>query len=157
VLRFTISLLNHGLSSGLAGHASMRRNPFIFMLGVNYRFSDIILDEFAMSAEGRPINAYGVLKAGHRAPEAPEMLQVGCRESGVKSLFGLHTVLVSSPGPADISLIMDTLEAYGRSVVVSAVASLTPDASPADLVLIDLQGHAYSTYLVEAGQMKVFL
>jgi hypothetical protein len=33
---------------------------------------------------------------------------------------------------------------------------LTPDASPADLIPIDQQGHAYSTYLVEAGQMKVF-
>jgi hypothetical protein len=51
---------------------------------------------------------------------------------------------------------LDALEAYGRSVVVSAVASLTPDASPVDLILIDQQGHADSTYLVEAGQMKVF-
>jgi hypothetical protein len=53
------------------------------------------------------------------------------------------------------SLILDALETYGRSVVVSAVASSTPDASPADFILIDQQGHAYSTYLVEAGQMKV--
>jgi hypothetical protein len=75
----------------------------------------------------------------------------------VKTVFGLYTLLVSSPSPADVSLILDALEAYGRSVVVSAVASLTPDASPADLILIDQQGHAYSTYLVEAGQMKVFL
>jgi hypothetical protein len=122
----------------------------------------VVLDEFAMLAEGRPTNAYGVLKAGDRAPEAPKMLQVGCRESSVKTLFGLYrpwyyTVLVFSPSPADVSLILDALEAYGRSVVVSAVASLTPDASPADLILIDQQGHAYSTYLVEAGQMKVFL
>jgi hypothetical protein len=43
-----------------------------------------------MSAEVRLIKAYGVLEAGDRAPEAPEMLQVGCRESGVKTLFGLY-------------------------------------------------------------------
>jgi hypothetical protein len=142
------------------------------MLGVNCRFSDIVLDEFATPAEGRPINAYGVLdegnlEAGDRAPEAPEMLQVGCRESGVKSLFGLyrpwyHTVLVFSPSLADASPILGALEAYNRSVVVTAVvlplsASLTPDASPADLVLIDQQGYAYSAYLVEVGQTKVFV
>ncbi|KAG2749040.1 hypothetical protein P692DRAFT_20954002 [Suillus brevipes Sb2] len=171
MLKFTTTLLNHAISSGL-GHASMRRSPLIFMLGVNCRFSDIVLDEFATPAEGRPINAYGVLdegnlEAGDRAPEAPEMLQVGCRESGVKSLFGLyrpwyHTVLVFSPSLADASPILGALEAYNRSVVVTAVvlplsASLTPDASPADLVLIDQQGYAYSAYLVEVGQTKVFV
>ncbi|KAG2750669.1 hypothetical protein P692DRAFT_20872834 [Suillus brevipes Sb2] len=139
MLKLTASLLNHALSSGLR-HASMRRSPFIFMLGVDDRISSIVLDEFAKSAEGRPINAYGM----------------GCRESGVKTVFGLYTVLVSSPSPADVSLILDALEAYGRNVLVSAVASLTPDTSPVGLILIDQQGHAYSTYLVEAGQMKVF-
>jgi hypothetical protein len=142
------------------------------MLGVNCRFSDIVLDEFTMPAEGRPINAYAVLDEGHleagvRAPEAPEMLQVGCRESGVKTLFGLyrpwyHTVLVFSPSVADASQILGALGAYDRSVVVSAVvlpfgiikASVE---SPADVVLIDQQGHGYSAYLVEAGQTKVFV
>ncbi|KIK34389.1 hypothetical protein CY34DRAFT_812958, partial [Suillus luteus UH-Slu-Lm8-n1] len=38
MLQLTTSLLNCALSPGL-GHASMRRSPFIFMLGVNYRFS----------------------------------------------------------------------------------------------------------------------
>ncbi|KAG2755338.1 hypothetical protein P692DRAFT_2075852 [Suillus brevipes Sb2] len=68
----------------------MRRSPLIFMLDVNYRFSNIVLNKFAMSAEGRPINAYGVLEVGDKAPEAPEMLKVGCRESSVKTLFGLY-------------------------------------------------------------------
>jgi hypothetical protein len=137
MLKLTASLLNHALSSGLK-HASMRRSPLIGMLGVNYRFSNIVLDEFAMSAEGRPINAYGVLEVGDRAPEAPEMLQVGCRESGVKTLAGLyrpwcHTAIVFSPSLTDVSLILGALKAYGRSVVVSAVVlhlstSLTLDA-----------------------------
>jgi hypothetical protein len=57
---------------------------------------------------------------------------------------------------------LGALEAYNRSVVVTAVvlplsASLTPDASPADLVLIDQQGYACSAYLVEVGQTKVFV
>jgi hypothetical protein len=70
-------------------------------------------------------------------------------------------VLVFSPNLADASPILGALEAYNRSVVVSAVvlplsASLESAGSPADLVLIDQQGHAYPTYLVEAGQTKVF-
>jgi hypothetical protein len=73
MLRFTTSLLNHALLSGL-GHALMRRSSLIFMPGVNYGFSDIVLDLFAVSAEVRPINAYEVLEAGDRTPEAPEML-----------------------------------------------------------------------------------
>ncbi|KAG2339394.1 hypothetical protein BDR05DRAFT_1003357 [Suillus weaverae] len=173
MLEITTSLLNHAISSGL-GHTSLRRSPLIFMLGVNYRFSSIVLDEFATPAEGRPINAYGVLDEGHleagdRAPEAPEMLQVGCGESGVKTLFGLyrpwyHTVLVFSPSLADSSPVLGALEAYDKSVVLSAVVlplsaalTLMPVPSPADLVLVDQQNHAYSAYLVEAGQTKVFV
>ncbi|KAG2749038.1 hypothetical protein P692DRAFT_20734739, partial [Suillus brevipes Sb2] len=57
MLKLTASLLKHALSSGLK-HASMRRSPLIGKLGVNYRFSNIVLDEFAMSAEGRPIKAF---------------------------------------------------------------------------------------------------
>ncbi|KAG2745436.1 hypothetical protein P692DRAFT_20743642 [Suillus brevipes Sb2] len=66
MFKLTASLLNHALSSGFI-HASMRRSPLIVMLGVNYRFSDIVLGEFAILAEGRPINAYGVLEVGDRA------------------------------------------------------------------------------------------
>jgi hypothetical protein len=42
MLKFTISLLNRALLSGL-GHASIQRSPLIFMLGVNSRFSGIVL------------------------------------------------------------------------------------------------------------------
>jgi hypothetical protein len=38
MLKLTTSLLNYALSPGL-GYESMRRSLFIFMLGVNYRFS----------------------------------------------------------------------------------------------------------------------
>ncbi|KAG1727595.1 FAD binding domain-containing protein [Suillus lakei] len=162
MLKITTSLLNHAISSGL-GHTSTRRSPLIFMLGVNYRFSSIVLDEFTTPVEGRPINAYGVLDEGHleagdRAPEAPDMLQ---------TLFGVyrpwyHTVLVFAPSLTDATLILGALEARDKSVVQSAVilppsAPVTPVTSLADLVFVDQQGHAYSAYLVEAGQTKTFV
>jgi hypothetical protein len=45
--------------------------------------------------------------------------------------------------------------AHKKSVVVSATVASA--VSPPDVVLVDLQGHAYLAYLVEAGQTKVFV
>ncbi|KAG1777062.1 FAD binding domain-containing protein [Suillus placidus] len=167
MLEMTTTILNHAVKTG---DATTPRNPIVFMLGINYRFSNIVLDEFA--TPGKPINAYGMLGEGHfeagdRAPDAPNMLQVGGGESGVKTLFGLyrpwyHTVLVFTPNHADATPILGALEAYDTSVVRSAVilpssAIGVTVACPADLVLVDQEGHAYSAYLVEAGQTKVFV
>ncbi|KAG1777061.1 hypothetical protein EV702DRAFT_1105381, partial [Suillus placidus] len=167
MLEVTTTILNQAVKTE---DMSARRSPILFMLGINCRFSNIVLDEFA--TPGKPINAYGVLdernlEAGDRAPDAPHMLQMERGESDVKTLFGLyrpwyHTVLVFAPSHADATPILGALEAYDTSVVRSAVvlpssASATSVASPADLVLVDQEGHAYSAYLVEAGQTKVFV
>jgi hypothetical protein len=169
MLGVTTSIFNKVISSG---DGSIGRSPILSMLGINCRFSTIVLDEFVTSVEGRPINAYGVLDEGHleagdRAPDAPNMLQVGCAESDETTLFSLyrpwyHTMLVFAPSLADATPMLGALEAYNKSVVRSAVvlpssASVTHVASPADFVLIDLECHAYSAYLVEVGQTKVFV
>ncbi|KAG1899385.1 FAD binding domain-containing protein [Suillus fuscotomentosus] len=167
MLGVTTSILDKAIASG---DASSGRTPILFMLGINCRFSTIVLDEFVTS--GKPINAYGVLDEGHleagdRAPDAPNMLQVGRAEPGATTLFSLyrpwyHTILVFAPSLADATPVLGALETYDKSVVRSAVvlpssASVTSVASPADLVLVDQEGHAYSAYLMEAGQTKVFV
>ncbi|KAG2352900.1 monooxygenase [Suillus spraguei] len=167
MLEMTTTILNQTLE---ANKLTIPRRPILSMLGINCRFSSIVLDEFAIP--GKPINAYGVLdeanlEAGDRAPDAPNMLHVGRGESDVKTLFGLyrpwyHTVLVFAPSHADATPILGALEAYDRSVVRSAVvlpssASVMSIASPADFVLVDQEGHAYSAYLVEASRTKVFV
>ncbi|KAG2043498.1 FAD binding domain-containing protein, partial [Suillus americanus] len=169
MLGVTTSILDKAISSG---DPSVGRSPILYMLGINCRSSTIVLDEFATSVEGRHINAYGVLDEGHleagdRAPDAPNMLQVGRAEPDRTTLFGLyrpwyHTVVVFAPSLIDATPILGALEAYDRSVVRSAVvlpssASVTPVASPADLVLVDREGYAYSAYLMEADQTKVFV
>ncbi|KAG0703601.1 FAD binding domain-containing protein [Suillus ampliporus] len=170
MLEITTSILNQAITTG--GIAA-RHNPKLSMLGINCRFSNIVLDEFATPVEGKPINAYGVLDEGHleagdRAPDAPNVLQVGRRESDVKTLFSLyrpwyHTVLVFAPSLVDATPILGTLEACDHSVVCKAVvlpssAPVTPIASScADVVLVDQEGYAYSAYLVEANQTKVFV
>ncbi|KAG1793055.1 FAD binding domain-containing protein [Suillus plorans] len=168
MLEVTTSILDKATASG---DLTAGRSPVLYMLGINCRFSTIVLDEFVTSVERKPINAYGVLDEGHleagdRAPDAPNMLQVGGAELDTTTLFGLyrpwyHTMLVFSPSLTDATPILGALEAYDKSVVRSAVvlpssASVTPVTSP-DLVLVDRDGYAYSTYLVEAGQMKVFV
>ncbi|KAG2051896.1 FAD/NAD(P)-binding domain-containing protein [Suillus hirtellus] len=168
MLEVTTSILDKATASG---DLSVGRSPVLYMLGINCRFSTIVLDEFVTSVERKPINAYGVLDEGHleagdRAPDAPNMLQVGGAELNTTTLFSLyrpwyHTMLVFAPSLADATPILGALEAYDKSVVRSAVvlpssASVTPVASP-DLVLVDREGYAYSAYLVEAGQTKVFV
>ncbi|KAG1742103.1 FAD binding domain-containing protein [Suillus lakei] len=167
MLEMTTSILNQTITTG---DVPIRRSTVLFMLGINCRFSNIVLDEFAIP--GKPIDAYGVfdeghLEAGDRAPDAPNMLQVGGGESDVKTLFGLyrpwhHTTLVFAPSPADATPIMGALEAYDKSVMQSAVvlpssASVMPVASPPNHVLVDQEDYAYSAYLMEAGQTKVFV
>ncbi|KAG2113860.1 FAD binding domain-containing protein [Suillus discolor] len=167
MLEMTTTILDQALKTD---SITIARTPILFMLGINYRFSDIVLDEFAIP--GKPINAYGVLdeehlEAGDRAPDAPNLVQVGGGESDVKTLFSLyrpwyHTVLVFAPSHADAAPILGMLEAYDTSVVRSAVvlpssASVTSVASPADLILVDQESHAYSAYLMKAGQARVFV
>ncbi|KAG2142997.1 FAD binding domain-containing protein [Suillus clintonianus] len=169
MLGITTSIMNQAVKTG---DPTDRRSSILFMLGINCRFSSIVLDEFVTPVEGRPIKAYGILDEGHleagdRAPDAPDVLLVGRGESDMKTLFGLykpwhHTVLVFAPSLADSSPILGALGAYDKSVVRSAVVlpsstPVTPAASPADLVLVDQEGYAYSAYLVEAGQTKVFV
>ncbi|KAG2124613.1 FAD binding domain-containing protein [Suillus clintonianus] len=168
LLEITTSILN----KAIAGATSLTQNNKLFMLGINCRFSNIVLDEFVPPVEGRPINAYGVhdeghLEAGDRAPDAPNMLQVGRGESDAMTLFSLykpwyHTVLVFAPSLADASPILGALEAWDKSVVRSAVvlpssASAKDFAAPAELVFVDQEDYAYSAYLVEAGKTKVFV
>ncbi|KAG1791730.1 FAD binding domain-containing protein [Suillus plorans] len=169
MLGVTTSILNKTMASK---EPQIERGSVLFMLGINCRFSTIVLDEFVTSVEEKPINAYRVLDEGHleagdRAPDAPNMLHVGRAELGVTTLFSLyrpwyHTILVFAPSLADATPVLGALETYDKSVVRSAVvlpssASVTSVASPADLVLVDQEGHAYSAYLMEAGQTKVFV
>ncbi|OAX35473.1 hypothetical protein K503DRAFT_722941 [Rhizopogon vinicolor AM-OR11-026] len=169
MLEVTTSILNTAVTTGtIAGW----NNSIFFMLGIHYRFSDIVLDEFASPIEGKPINAYRVLdethlQAGDRAPDAPKLMHAYPGKSDVMTLFSLyrpwsHTVLVFTPGPADATPILAALEWCDKSIVQSAVilpssTPATPFASAANFVLVDQEVYAYSAYLVEASQTKVFV
>jgi hypothetical protein len=170
MLELTTSILDASMKtrSTIIGQTSK-----LFMLRINYRFSSIVLDEFRTPVEGKPINTYGMLdevphlEAGDRAPDAPKLLHIQSKDSDVTTLFNIyrpwyHTVLVFAPTPADATPILTALESCDKSVVRSIVilpssAPAAHVASPADLVLLDQEGNAYSAYFVEASETKVFV
>jgi 2-polyprenyl-6-methoxyphenol hydroxylase-like FAD-dependent oxidoreductase len=51
MLGVTTSILDKAIASG---DPSIGRSPILYMLGINCRFSTIVLDEFVTSVEGRP-------------------------------------------------------------------------------------------------------
>ncbi|OAX38814.1 hypothetical protein K503DRAFT_132137 [Rhizopogon vinicolor AM-OR11-026] len=167
MLEVTTSIMTRAVTTGsMAGWSTI-----LFTLGIHCHFSSIVLDEFATPVEGNTINTYGALdkehlEAGDRAPDAPKLRRVDAENSSVMTLFGLyspqyHTVLVFTPSPADATPILSALERYDRSVVQSAVilpsSTVTPIMPAVDLIFVDQEGHAYSAYLVEASQTKVFV
>ncbi|KAG2131334.1 FAD binding domain-containing protein [Suillus clintonianus] len=169
MLEVTTSILKRAMT---AGGKDAWRTTLLYMLGIHCRFSSIVLDEFSTSVEGKPINIYRILdemelEAGDRAPDAPKLLHVQPGESDLMTLFSLyrpwrHTVVVFVPSPTDATPILAALEPYDKHIVQSAVilpssAPATPVASPADFVLLDQGDHAFSAYLVEATQTRVFV
>ncbi|KAI6008121.1 hypothetical protein F5J12DRAFT_905245 [Pisolithus orientalis] len=111
------------------------RGKNMYMLGVNYRTSPIVVDEFApASTPGVAVvhSAYGsiqegVLRAGDRAPDAPGLLQVlQIGGSGNARLFDIftpmyHTVLIFAPSLAVpiVSSVLATLtQAVPRNGIV---------------------------------------
>ncbi|KAG0694622.1 hypothetical protein DFH29DRAFT_880596 [Suillus ampliporus] len=165
MLEMTTSILNQAI---ITGDVTIQRSPTLFMLGINCRFSSIVFDEFTTPVKRKPINTYGVfdeghLEAGDRAPDAPDVLQAGCGESDVKTLFGqyrpwYHTVLVFAPSLADATPILGDKSVMHKAVVLPSSAPVAPVTfSCADVVLVDQEGYAYSAYHVEANQTKVFV
>ncbi|KAG1722264.1 FAD binding domain-containing protein [Suillus lakei] len=169
MLDMTTSILKHARTTG---GTDAWRTTLLYMLGIHCRFSSIVLDEFATPFEGKPMNTYRILdetevEAGDRAPDAPKLLHVQSGESDSTTLFSLykpwhHTVIVFASRPINAIPILAALESYDKHVVRSAVvipssAPATPVASLADFVLLDQGDHAYSAYLVEATQIKVFV
>lgn len=149
----------------------MQRDERIHMLGVNYRSSPIVLDKFT---HAEPVSAYGVLEegvlvAGDRAPDAPELAFAlggaeAINDSGGEGtrLFDLfcpvyHVVLMFVPDAASTVDVVAVLKKYPagiiRLVVVLPQGSEVSGGAQADVV-VDRGGHAYRAYLVVKGEKK---
>lgn len=151
------------------------RPPVFHMLGVNYCFSSVVLDEFHRieDVKGLAASAYEVddiLRAGARAPDAPKLMVVNESRTRETRIFDIlrtstHTILIFSAPNAHtvIPTIMTILDKYQRGLIYSVVilpqGSSVPvyDWVSSDLIVQDEGGYAYEAYGVEAEQARVVI
>ncbi|EIW84676.1 hypothetical protein CONPUDRAFT_162044 [Coniophora puteana RWD-64-598 SS2] len=142
-----------------------RRDRILFMLGVNYRTSPIVLDEF--SADIPAVPAYNTertdeLVAGDRAPDAPALVEGDNTVSLFNDVFKPthHTALVFAADIQAANPVLKSLAQY--SGISSAVIIIPATAKPVGnigsaRIVIDKEGHAHTNYLVKGGSRVVIV
>jgi len=145
------------------GDTSMwKRGNFLSQLGVNYRWSNIVVDE--QEGDGAAtVDAYGRisdgrLRAGDRAPDAPALTVLRGGNGPMTRLFDIfgpshHTVLVFSNDAAKYASVLSTLSIYPKDVIRTASivrANENTDDEQLDTILRDAEGHAYDAYTLTA-------
>ena len=169
MLNITTGILARVHGSGGTEHV-MHRGQKLTMLGVNYRWSPIVVDEIT---EAGPVNAYRILDestlvAGDRAPDAPGLTVVKAGAEVSETRFfdvfkaTYHTVLVFGPDMGSAEDIIGMLSSCPRDIVrlmvvlpQEAVATESSTATSGTDVVVDAAGHAYRAYLTEKGEKKV--
>ncbi|KAL4248508.1 Rifampicin monooxygenase-like protein [Abortiporus biennis] len=144
--------------------ASWNRPRVLAQLGVNYRWSDILVDDQVKDLEEKATvsNAYGAesdgkLRAGDRAPDSPGLFDTDSgKEMVLFSLFKPthHTVLLFNPSKDECSAILDALATWPRGTFQTVfilpkgdkVANETADTGSSLVRLEDGEGHAYRFY-----------
>ncbi|KAF9804697.1 hypothetical protein IEO21_09274 [Rhodonia placenta] len=154
-------------ASGDGAFQGWTRSRDLKMLGVNYRWSSIVIDEGhpqeASEKDKQLLDAYGAdtrdgLHAGDRAPDAPglALVEAGNVGSETTSLFRIfsstrHTVLVFSSDGAQIAAVLEATKKLPPRLIHTVVI-YPRDSSPslavsgADIVYVDRDGYGFSGY-----------
>jgi hypothetical protein len=172
MLNITTGILNRMQGSGSGMEHAMHRGQKLNMLGINYRWSPIVIDEVT-KAEPERVNVYRVLDetslvAGDRVPDAPGLTVVKAGAQVAETRFfdlfkaTYHTVLVFCPDVGSAEDIIGALSSYPRDIIRSvvvlpqeAVATQSSTVASGVDVVVDAAGHAYRAYLTEKGEKKV--
>ena len=147
--------------------AGWRRTGSLNQLGVNYRWSSIVVDQSTDSGTGPgareahsvyDVEAGGPLRAGDRAPDAPGLIKVNFdnqKSSESTRLFKLlsptyHTVLIFAEA-TDVHVTLQAAIAKFSKELVRAVVILRAGTTSmiqdvACDVFEDRDGHAYDAY-----------
>lgn len=151
------------------GAAYGRRSKLVKQLGVNYRWSDIVIDERdvtrqGLNGESARLTAYGVegadptdVRAGDRAPDAPIAdWSHGGRMTTLFRLFdpSKHTAFAFVPSGANassasIAEVVEVLTAFSANINTFIIARSTDVNLPAGTgagILVDADGHAHTAY-----------
>lgn len=145
-----------------------RRNGVLFQLGVNCRWSSVVVDEHtAKPKRAQDVDPYGagtngVLRAGNRAPDAPGLITTTAGETSLFDMFGpdYHTVLLFNLHPGDAERVIRAVKGYPAGLVKTvAIASQgAPVISGApDIATVDTAGHAFSTYQVVSEKPTIVI
>ncbi|PCH36619.1 monooxygenase [Wolfiporia cocos MD-104 SS10] len=164
-----------------AGHeAAWQRGGPLKQLGVNYRWSSIVLDERTpVGSEDKEhliCNAYGGgdgICAGDRAPDVPGLVSVKTKietlvlDGQTTSLFRIfspsaHTVIIFAPNIDAAAPIIEAVKPYPQQVLRSVLilpAGQTGEntGAVADIVLSDRDGHAYGGYAIARDGITVVI
>jgi len=149
--------------------SAFRRGRETTQLGVNYRWSPVVLDERQHAPATEP-DPYGLdgspLQAGDRAPSASGLVNPSKGELILFDLFGpsWHTILVfAGTGKSNLtpSLITDPkvkalteLDLLRIHVIVSNSTTAYDEGVS---VVIDQEGHAHRGYEVESGETIIMV
>lgn len=145
----------------------MHRSKRLLQLGINYRWSSIVLEE-RQNLAGYPIkSSYGIIgdkpRAGDRAPEVSSLTDISLGSDGgpTKTLFeifaeGLHSILAfGGSGIENISECLATFSRYSASGVAKIVvvcprqSTILPSGDLEIQVLVDTGGQGFSGYAVD--------
>ncbi|KZT64163.1 monooxygenase [Daedalea quercina L-15889] len=144
-----------------ADDKAWRRGSVLKMLGINYRWSSIVVDERSPDKPKEAVNVYGGekggdLRAGDRALDAPALSPVSGDQTPT-SFFHIfrpvyHTVLLFTADTSAAAPILEALKRYpsgSLKIVVVYPRNTAGNANPvagADLAVVDTEGHAYAAY-----------
>ncbi|KIK17625.1 hypothetical protein PISMIDRAFT_214758 [Pisolithus microcarpus 441] len=121
----------------------LRRESNVYMLGVNYRSSPIVVDEFVPAPEASAAHdAYGeiqegVLRAGDRAPDAPGLVSIITPNHAPHLISsGSQSTVSSSSGMAGSTRMFDIFESTHHTVIIFAPTLVVPAVRS---ILVSLQ------------------
>ena len=146
-----------------------RRGGELRQLGVNYRWSSIVVDERTpkpkSAAEVNPYGsgADGSLRAGDRAPQAPGLV-AGASETSLFDIFGPdhHTVLLFNVPADEAERVVGAVRKYPAGIVKTVALSPQGASEPRvtgqfDVVVTDKGGHAFSAYQVSPEKPTIVI
>ncbi|KAF8895550.1 FAD binding domain-containing protein [Infundibulicybe gibba] len=169
MLNETTKILTKATNSNF-GEDTWGRDGTLLQLGVNYRWSSIVVDEQGAEGaeDGTHITAYGnldgKLKAGDRAPDAPGLVQHKPASRATIRLFDLfnpahHTVLLfSTSGGNEHAEVVQSLARYPEGtiqfVIVTRMGSTQSgmEGEGVDFVVEDGAGSASAAYGAAVAQ-----
>ncbi|EPT00400.1 hypothetical protein FOMPIDRAFT_1146544 [Fomitopsis schrenkii] len=153
-----------------SGLAAWDRGGPLKMLGINYRWSNIVLDERNPYIAEAPQDPYGieagdVVRAGDRAPDAPSLVPIEGGETSLFKIFGptYHTVLLfaGNDSAEEVRRVVAKLQEYPadavHSVVVYPRGALPEVVDDVSSVVFDAEKHAFTNYCCSDDDLTVVI